>query len=53
MFTKTFTLECHVEELRAELRAAADAEEARDIRAELETALMVAADLNPESVTAI
>ena len=30
MFTKTFTIERHIEELRAELRGTADAEEARD-----------------------
>ena len=46
MFTKTFTIECHIEELRAELRATTDAEEARDIRAELEAALLVAAHLH-------
>ncbi len=45
MFTKTFTIERHIEELRAELRATTDAEEARDIRAELETMLQAAADL--------
>ena len=48
MFTKTFTIECHIEELRAELRATTDAEEARDIRAELETALQIAADRRRE-----
>lgn len=36
MFTETFTLERHVEELRAELRGTADAQEACEIRAELE-----------------
>jgi hypothetical protein len=36
MFTKTFTRERHIEELRAELRASADPQEARAIRAELE-----------------
>jgi len=46
MFTKTFTMERHIEELRAELRATTDAEEARDIRAELEAVLKAAADLH-------
>jgi hypothetical protein len=36
MFTETFTLERHLEELRAELRATIDPQEASDIRAELE-----------------
>ena len=35
MFTKTFTLERHIEELRAELRGTIDPQEASDIRAEL------------------
>ena len=35
MFTKTFTIERHIEELRAELRTTTDAEEAREIQAEL------------------
>ena len=39
MFTKTFTLERHIEELRAELRGCLDPQEARDIRAELATLL--------------
>ena len=37
MFTETFTLERHVEELRAELRGTVDPQEASDIRAELLT----------------
>lgn len=35
MFTETFTLERHIEELRAELRGTMDPQEASDIRAEL------------------
>jgi len=35
MFTKTFTIERHIEELRAELRVTTDAEERREIHAEL------------------
>jgi len=46
MFTKTFTIERHIEELRAELRATTDAEEARAIRVELEAVLKAAADLH-------
>ncbi len=53
MFTKTFTIERHIEELRAELRATTDSEEARDIRTELEATLRAAADLQRESVTVI
>ena len=48
MFTKTFTIERHIEELRAELRGTADVEEARTIRAELVAMLMVAGDFNRE-----
>ena len=48
MFTKTFTIERHIEELRAELRGTADVEEARDIKAELDAMLLVAGDLNRE-----
>lgn len=36
MFTTTFALDCHIEELRAELLATTSVEEARCIRAELE-----------------
>ena len=51
MFTKTFTIERHIEELRAELRGTADTEEARNIKAELEAMLLVAGDLNREKET--
>jgi hypothetical protein len=49
MFTKTFTIERHIEELRAELRGTVDVEEARDIKAELDAMLLVAGDLNREN----
>ncbi len=49
MFTKTFTIERHIEELRAELRATTDAEERRDIQAELAATLQLACDLDRES----
>ena len=49
MFTKTFTIERHIEELRAELRAMIDAEEARDIQVELAAMLDLAGDLDRES----
>ena len=49
MFTKTFTIERHIEELRAELRTMTDAEEARDIQAELTAMLDLAGDLDRES----
>ena len=45
MFTKTFTRDHHIEELRAELRGSLDTEEAREIRAELEALLT-----NPDSL---
>jgi len=48
MFTNTFTIERHIEELRAELRATTDAVEARDIRAELAAALLAVVDLHRE-----
>jgi hypothetical protein len=51
MFTTTFTREHHIEELRAELRAAADPEEARSIRAELDAILMIAGDANSHRET--
>ena len=44
MFTKTFTLEQHVEELRVELRGTVDAQEACEIRAELEGLLAIVSD---------
>jgi hypothetical protein len=53
MFTKTFTIERHIEELRAELRATTDVEEVRDIRAQLETLLQAAADLQRVGEAAI
>ena len=49
MFTKTFTIERHIEELRAELRGTADAEEAGNIKAELDAMLLVAGDLKREN----
>jgi hypothetical protein len=49
MFTKTFTIERHIEELRAELRAMTDAEESRDIQAELAGMLDLTDDLDRES----
>ncbi len=49
MFTNTFTIERHIEELRAELRATTDAEERRDIQAELAATLQLAGDLDRES----
>lgn len=45
MFTKTFTRDHHIEELRAELRGSPDTEEACAIRAELEAMLA-----NPDSL---
>jgi hypothetical protein len=45
MFTKTFTLDRHIEELRAELRGTSDTEEARLIRTELDAALRVRDEL--------
>ena len=53
MFAKTFTIEHHIEELRAELRATTDAEEARAIEIELATMLQLAGDLDRESETTI
>jgi len=45
MFTPTFTLDQHIEELRAELRRTSSIREARSIRAELDAALLMRADL--------
>ena len=42
MFTKTFTLDRHIEELRAELRSVTDAEEAFLIKAELDAMVRLA-----------
>ena len=53
MFTKTFTIERHIEELRAELRATTDPKEARDIQAELAAMLRLAGDLDRESEATI
>ncbi len=53
MFTKTFTIGRHIEELRAELRATADVEETRDIEIELATMLQLAGDLDRESEATI
>ena len=53
MFTKTFTIERHIEELRAELRAVTDAEERREIRVELAATLQLASDLDRESEATI
>jgi hypothetical protein len=39
MFTTTFTLDRHIEELRAELRGVADRDEADAIRTELQAML--------------
>ena len=49
MFTKTFTIERHIEELRAELRTVTAAAERRDILAELAAMLQLAGDLHRES----
>lgn len=53
MFTETFTLERHIEELRAELRGTIDPQEASDIRAELlaleRARTQAAGDARPES----
>lgn len=48
LFTKTFTIERHIEELRAELRTVTDADELRDIQVELAAMLDLAGDLDPE-----
>ena len=53
MFTKTFTIDRHIEELRAELRAMTDAEERRETQAELATMLQVAGDLERASEATI
>jgi hypothetical protein len=49
MFTMTFTIERHIEELRAELRGTADTEEAHCIRTELEAMLLTRDELNREA----
>ncbi len=53
MFTKTFTIERHIEELRAELRATTDAEERREIQVELAAALQLTGDLDRKSEATI
>lgn len=49
MFTKTFTLDRHIEELRAELRGTIDIEEACCIESELNAMLMMREDLIGEA----
>jgi len=49
MFTTTFTIERHIEELRAELRAMTDNEERREIQAELAAMLALTGDLDREN----
>ena len=49
MFTKTFTLDRHIEELRAELHGSADIDEARFIKADLEAMLMMKDSLTSEA----
>jgi hypothetical protein len=51
MFTKTFTLDRHIEELRAELRGAADVDEAQAIKTELEAMLAMREILIRETET--
>jgi hypothetical protein len=53
MFTTTFTLDHHIEELRAELRGAMDAQEVRCIRAELAAMLAMRDDLIRETDAAL
>ena len=53
MFTKTFTIEHHIEELHAELRATTDAAERREIQAELAAMLRRAGDIDRESEATI
>ena len=51
MFTTSFTLERHIEELRAELRGTTDAEEASEIRAELDALLATVSEGRREEET--
>ena len=51
MFTTSFTLERHIEELRAELRATTDTEEASEIRAELDALLAIVSERRREEET--
>jgi hypothetical protein len=53
MFTKTFTIERHIEELRAELRTVTDARERSEIAVELDTTLLAARNLDRESEATI
>ena len=53
MFTKTFTIEHHIEELRAELQVMTDAEERREAQAELAATLQLASELDRESEATI
>ena len=50
MFTKTFTIERHIEEMRAELRVMTDAEERREIQAEVAAMLRRAGDIDRDGV---
>ena len=49
MFMKTFTLDRHIEELRAELRGTTDLDEVRRIRLELDGMLTMRDELIRES----
>ena len=49
MFTTTFTIERHIEELRAELRTVTDGAERREIQAELAAMLDLTGDLDREN----
>jgi hypothetical protein len=53
MFTKTFTIERHIEELRAELRTVTDAGERSEIQVELDANLLAARNLDHESEATI
>ena len=51
MFTTSFTLERHIEELRAELRGTTDPQEASEIRVELEALLALVGERRREEET--
>jgi hypothetical protein len=53
MFTNTFTIDRHIEELRAELRGAIDIEEAQCIRTELDAMLLTRDELNLDAGAAL
>lgn len=53
MFTTTFTIDRHIEELRAELRGTADTQEAHCIRTDPEAMLTMRDDLIRDAETAI